>query len=159
VVPPAGSLPLLRWARGPLSVPYRPGTLAYKLQVKTRRRACIRTLPHALWLWTLPPYRGGLWRYHVPHDFGPRLPAREGSSAVTCHMALNPASLLRRAPVLPHAPWLRTLPTCSGELLCGHVSRDPQKVAGLKDKERLSWPTYAARLVCFQGAPTCLQDV
>jgi hypothetical protein len=30
LAPPVGSLPLLRWARVPLSVPCRPGTPAYK---------------------------------------------------------------------------------------------------------------------------------
>jgi hypothetical protein len=36
VGPTTGSPPLLRWARGPLSVPCRPGTPAYKFQVKTK---------------------------------------------------------------------------------------------------------------------------
>jgi hypothetical protein len=40
LAPPAGSLPLPRWARGPLSVPCRPGTPAYKFQVKTKGEAC-----------------------------------------------------------------------------------------------------------------------
>jgi hypothetical protein len=40
LAPPAGSLHLLRWARGPLSVPCRPGTPAYKFQVKTKGEAC-----------------------------------------------------------------------------------------------------------------------
>jgi hypothetical protein len=43
-----------------LSVPCRPGTPAYKLQAKIRRRACICTLPCALRLWTPSPCSGGL---------------------------------------------------------------------------------------------------
>jgi hypothetical protein len=98
------------------------GTPAYKLQSKTRRRACICALPCALWLWTLPPGRGGLRHCHVPHASGPCLSAREGSSAATCHMTLDLASLSRQALVLPCAPWLRTPPPYSGGLRCCHVS-------------------------------------
>jgi hypothetical protein len=50
----------------------------------------------------------------MSHGSGPRLPAREGSGVSTCHTALGPVSLLRRAPTLPRVPWLRTLPPCSG---------------------------------------------
>jgi hypothetical protein len=70
-------------------------------------------LPRALWLRTLPPYRGGLRHCHVPHGFGPRLPAQEGSSAATCLMAPDHASLLRWASTLPHAPQLQTSPPYS----------------------------------------------
>jgi hypothetical protein len=38
-----------------LSVPCRSGTPIYKSQVKTSCRACIHTLPHAIWLRTSPP--------------------------------------------------------------------------------------------------------
>jgi hypothetical protein len=79
-------------------------------------------------LWTLPPYSGGFWCCHRPHGSGPCLPAREGSSAAKCHTALNPAFLFGRAPVLPRAPWLWTLPPCSrgwggGAPVLSHVSR------------------------------------
>jgi hypothetical protein len=40
VGPTTGSLPLPRWARGPLSVPWRPGTPAYKFQVKIEGETC-----------------------------------------------------------------------------------------------------------------------
>jgi hypothetical protein len=135
-----------------------------------------RVLPHVTRLRTPPPCSGGLWYCHVSHSSGPRLLAREGSSVAMCHdfgpasllrrapvlpraprprtlppsTAPDPASLLRRAPVLPRAPRLRTLPPCSGGLQCCHTFRDSQRAAGLKNKERISWPTYAARLACFQ---------
>jgi hypothetical protein len=40
----------------------------------------------------------------------------------TCPAAPDPASLPRRAPVLPRASWLQTLPPGSGGLQCCHVS-------------------------------------
>jgi hypothetical protein len=40
-------------------------------------------LPHVLWLWALPPYRGGLWYNQVSHGSGPHLPTEEGSGAAT----------------------------------------------------------------------------
>jgi hypothetical protein len=64
------------------------------------------TLPRASRLRTPPPCSGGLRCCHVSHGSGPRLPAQEGSGAVTCHTALDPASLFERALVLPHAPRL-----------------------------------------------------
>jgi hypothetical protein len=98
-----GSLPLLRWARGPLPVPYRPGT------------------PH-----TGFKSKQGAWcdatRYHVSRSSGPCLPALEGSGATMCFVAPDLASLLRRAPVLPRVPWLRTPPLRWGGLQCCHVS-------------------------------------
>jgi hypothetical protein len=45
------------------------------------------TLSRALQLWTLPPYRGGLWRYHMSYGFGSRIPAEVGSGTTTCPMA------------------------------------------------------------------------
>jgi hypothetical protein len=81
LAPPAGSLPPLRWAWGPLSVPCRPGIPAYKLQVNTKSGACI----------------------HVACGTGPSLPANVGFEAAMCSVAPDPASLLGRAPVLPHA--------------------------------------------------------
>jgi hypothetical protein len=95
-----------------MSVPYRLGTFTYKLQGKTRRMACIYTLPRVLQLRTLPPCRGGLRCCHVPPGTGLRLPAQEGSSAAVCHMALDPASVLGRALVLQ----------CVTRLWCYHMS-------------------------------------
>jgi hypothetical protein len=59
---------------------------------------------------------------HVPYDSGPCLPAEAGSSTATCPMALDPASLLERASVLPHVTRLRIPPSCLGGLRCCHVS-------------------------------------
>jgi hypothetical protein len=88
-----------------LSVPYRPGTSAYKPQVKTRgRRASTRShaspapepafllgrasvLPRAPRLWTPPPSSEGLQCCHTSHGSGPRLPAQEGSSTGMCPMS------------------------------------------------------------------------
>jgi hypothetical protein len=131
---PAGSLPLLRWARGPLSVPCKLGTPTYKLQVKTRSGSCI----HA------PP----------PNSTRPYLPAKVGSYVVTCPVAPDPTSLLGRALAFPRVSWLRTLPSrralvppcvprhqtpppCSGGLRRCHVSRSSLWAANLKNKESL----------------------
>jgi hypothetical protein len=121
---PTGSQLLLRWAQGPLLVPCRLDTSAYKLQAKTKRRVCIYALPCALCLRTLPPCRGGLQCYHVPHGSGPRLPTQEGYGAATCHTAPDPASLLGKAPVLPCATQLRNPFLCSGGLRCCHVAHN-----------------------------------
>jgi hypothetical protein len=102
LTPPVGSLSLMRWARGPLSIPYRLGTPAYRLQVKTRSRMCC----------------------HVSSSSELRLPTEEGSSAAICPSALDLASLLMRALVLPHVLWLRTSPPYRGELQCCHVSNN-----------------------------------
>jgi hypothetical protein len=51
------------------SVPCRPGTPTYKIQVKTSSRACIHVLPHALWLrtsWILDGDRTSPTRARVP---------------------------------------------------------------------------------------------
>jgi hypothetical protein len=79
-------------------------------------------LPRVMWLWILPPYSGGLWCYHVSRGSRSCLPTQEGSSAAMSPMTLDPASLLRRAPVLPHVPRHWTLPPWSGGLRRCHVS-------------------------------------
>jgi hypothetical protein len=48
--------------------------------------------------------------YHVSHDSGPHLLTKESSGAVTCPVAPDPAYQLRRAPVPPCVPQLRTPP-------------------------------------------------
>jgi hypothetical protein len=101
------------------------------------------------------PYLGGLWYCHVSHYTKPHLHAREGSGAAMCPVALDPTSLLGRAMVLARAPWLRRSPPCSRELQCCHVSHRSLWATDLKNIERLSWPTYAARLACFHGVPAC----
>jgi hypothetical protein len=88
LAPLARSQPLPRWARWPLSVPYRPGTPVYRLQDKMSTRVCTHTLPHVLQLQTLPPV--GI-----------------GSYAVMCPTALDLTSLPRWASTLPYVLWLR----------------------------------------------------
>jgi hypothetical protein len=123
LAPPAGVQSLPRWAQGPLSVPCRPGTPTYKLQVKTKCKACLHTSPRALQHQTLPRCQGGLRCFHVSRGTGPCLPAREGSSAAMYTAAPGPASLpgglwhyhasygfgpclpARRAPTLSHVLW------------------------------------------------------
>jgi hypothetical protein len=61
-------------------------------------------LPHVTQLQTPPPCSGRLQCYHVQHSSGTRFSAQEGSGAAMWPTTLDPASLLRRAPVLPHAP-------------------------------------------------------
>jgi hypothetical protein len=126
MAPSAGSLPLLRWARGPLSVPCRSGTPAYRLKVKTWRRVRYHKLPHVPQLRTSPLYWRGLRCQHVSTSTGPRLPARVGSGAATCSTVSDPASPLRRAPTPPCVPWVLTPPPRWGGL-------------------------HAARLACFHG--------
>jgi hypothetical protein len=58
-------------------------------------------LPRAPRLWTLSLCSGGLQCCHMSHDSGPCLPIEAGSGAAMCPMAPDPASLLRRAPMLP----------------------------------------------------------
>jgi hypothetical protein len=99
LAPPAGSQPLPRWARGPLSVPCKPGTPTYTLKSKTRNNTYC----------------------HMPRSSGPCLAAREGSSAATCSVASDPASMLGRVPVLSCVPWLWTLPPCLEGLQRCHV--------------------------------------
>jgi hypothetical protein len=105
-----GLQPLPRWARGPLSVPCKPGTPTYKLQIETESGACIHVSPCALQYRTLRLCRGGLWGYHVSHDTRPCPPTREGSGATMCTVALDPASLQGRAPAPPCVLRLQTLP-------------------------------------------------
>jgi hypothetical protein len=122
-----------------LSVPYGSGTRAYRLQDKTRSRACIHTLPCLLQLWTSPPCQGGLWHCHTFYGAGPRLPAEVGSSAAVCPMASDPASWPGRILVLPR-------------ILRFPMGHGPQIY-----KESLGWPSYAARYACFQGATACFR--
>jgi hypothetical protein len=42
LAPATSSLPLLRWAQEPLSIPCKLGTPAYKLQVKTKDKVDVR---------------------------------------------------------------------------------------------------------------------
>jgi hypothetical protein len=84
LAPPTGLQPLSRWIRGPLSVPYKPGTRTYKLQVKIGSEVCTHAPPHVLQYQTLPPSQGGLCSCHVSSGSGSHLPDRKGSGAMTC---------------------------------------------------------------------------
>jgi hypothetical protein len=95
---------------------------------------------------------------HMPYNVRSYLTTREGSGAITCPAALYPVSLLTRAPALSRVPWLRILPPCSGGLWRCHVSRISLCTADLKNKERVRWPTYAARLTCLQGMTARYRD-
>jgi hypothetical protein len=103
LAPSVGSQPPSRWARGPLLVPYKPGTPAYRLQIKTRSRTCIHALPCVLQLRTSPP-------------------ADVGSGATTCPAAPNLTSVSRWALALPHVLYLRASPPSQGGLRHCYVS-------------------------------------
>jgi hypothetical protein len=103
-----------------LSIPYKLGTLAYKLEAKAGSRACDHTLPRISQGWARPPHSGGLRWCHTSRGSGPYLPAREGSGTTTRLMAPNHASLSRRAPELPSASRLWTPPPHSAWLRCLH---------------------------------------
>jgi hypothetical protein len=171
-----------------LSIPCRPGTPTYKLQIKTKSGACIHVPPCAIRYWTLPPCQGGLWccrmscgsgpclpaiegsgAAHVSRGSRPRLPASKCSGVIMCTMALDPAILLGRAPMLPCALRLRTLPprwevsgasikkNLSGLLMqlgphvskaCVHVSKMPnvRAIMGMQDVRKGS---------AFNACKTC----
>jgi hypothetical protein len=109
-------------------------------------------LPRASQLWTPPPCSRGLRRCHVSRGSGPHLPAHDGSDAVTCPVALNPASLVERALVLSCASRLpsregSSINTCPvapvpafqpGALQRCHTSYSPLWAMDLKHKEKPS---------------------
>jgi hypothetical protein len=87
------------------------------------------------------PVRRGLRCCHVSHGSGPHLPARESSDAATCSTAPDPASLLGSG---------------GGGLRRCHVSRDPQRAADLKNKERLSCNHWRSQVSANLGSsPPC----
>jgi hypothetical protein len=116
-------------------------------------------------------------RRHVPCSTVLYLPAKVGSSAAMCSVALDPASLLGRVPVLPYVLWLRTrlsdregfgatacpMAPDSTSLSRGvrrcHVSYSFMWTVCLKHKEKPSWPANVVRLTCFQSMHTCFQGV
>jgi hypothetical protein len=122
VAPPAGLLPLLSLAWGPLSVPCKLGTLMYKHETKVKGRTRYRVLTRVLCLRRLPPRWGGLRRYHVSCGPRPSPPAGVGSGADMCQVALEAASQLGWAPVLQRVLRPRILPPCWGGLRHHHVS-------------------------------------
>jgi hypothetical protein len=65
------------------------------------------------WLWTLPPYWGGLQCCHVSHSSRPYLPNKKGSGAVAC-------------PMIPYGLWASTIKKGLAHLpmqLGSHVSK------------------------------------
>jgi hypothetical protein len=115
-----------------MMVPCTPGTPAYKLQVKTRSKACIHALPRVLRPQTSPPYLGGLRCYHVSHGPGPQLLAEMRSGAATCPSAPDLTSQPRWTPVLSRVPWLWALPPRGGAPV---LPRDPRPPAGCGSQE------------------------
>jgi hypothetical protein len=103
LVPPAGSQPPLRWARGHCQYPVN--RVPSCTGSKSRERAG-RASAHS----------------HMACSSGSRLLARECSSAAMCPMVPDPASQLGRTLVQPHVLWLRTPPLSTDGLQCCHVS-------------------------------------
>jgi hypothetical protein len=99
----AGSQPLPTWARGPLSVPYKPDTLTYRLQAGKGQGMCPRATT-------------------CPVASEPASLLREGSDVVMCPKALDPVSRPRKALVLPRVTRLQTPPHHPGELQHYHAS-------------------------------------
>jgi hypothetical protein len=133
LAPPVGLLSLLRWARGPQSVPCTLGTPAHHLQVESRGRVYIHELSHVLRLRILPP-------------------CIDGSGATTRPAAPNPTSLLGRALALLYVPLLWSSPPCSEGLRCWHASRDTLWVV---NKEILRHKRRAERLAHYRGVSAC----
>jgi hypothetical protein len=106
-LPLAGPKPPME-SLGTMSVPYRTGSPTYKVQVETRGRVCIHTLPHVLQLQTIPPWLGGIWCCHVAHGFRPCLHTQEGSSIATSPVAPDLTPPQWWAPLLSHGTFLRT---------------------------------------------------
>jgi hypothetical protein len=105
---------------------------------------------------------------HVARNSISRLLAQEGTGAVTCSTALNPATQYGRAPVLPRVPQLQTPPPSSGGLWCFCVSRGsgscllmqegsgaatcPMKFSGLwAMRINIINLGHAARTACYHG--------
>jgi hypothetical protein len=116
--PPIGSFP-----HHHLPVPCRPGTLVYKIQVKTKSGTCNHAPPRVSQHRNMPPNRGGIRGCHMSSGSGaPPPPEREGSGATMCTIASDPLGELRcatcpeasdpaslrgglRAPVMPVIPY------------------------------------------------------
>jgi hypothetical protein len=127
-----------------MSVPYRPGTP--RTGMKTRQ-----AVEHAT------------TSRHVSLSSGPRLPVEVDSGATTRLMALNPTSMLRRAPVLSCVSQLQTSPPCRGGLRCYHASygSGPRLPVG-----ECSSTAMCLTVLCGsqgtrikEGTPACFQGV
>jgi hypothetical protein len=129
-------IPKERFNRAPLSVPCRPGTPAYRLESKTRKMYC-----------------------HMPYIIGSYHRAREGTNAATCHMALDPASLLARAPVLPRVMRLWILPPYLRGLWCCHVSRGYRSCHPTQEGSSAAMSPTALALASLLGRAPVLPHV
>jgi hypothetical protein len=109
-------------------------------------------LPRGPWPRASSPCYVELRRCHAFLSSGPHLPAEVGSSAITCSLAPDLASLPRWALALPRGPGL-TSPR--EELRCCHVPHDPQWAVDHRNKEGPSCPKHAAGLACVQSTATC----
>jgi hypothetical protein len=132
LAPPAGSLPLLRWASGPLRYPADWVPLHIRL----------KSSPMAP---DTAPGTGGLRHHHVSH--GTELTPREGG--LLCHHVSSgsrPTSRCERALALPRVLWHRAhLPTEEGSCvaMCPTVPDPAPGTGGL-------WCRY----VCCGTSPT-----
>jgi hypothetical protein len=103
-------------------------------------------LPCVPWFRTLPPSSGGLWCSRMFCGSGLRHSARTGSSAATCPVAPDPASLCGRFLMLSYVLRLSagcglceqiiiTLATLPGRALLRHVRVLPRQIVimGLQD--------------------------
>jgi hypothetical protein len=105
-------------------------------------------------LWILPPCSGGLRRCHVSRGARSCVPAQDGSDAVMCPTALDPASLLRRALALPHVPRLWIMPPCLGGLRRCHVSRGSKSCfPALEGSGATTCPTAPGLASLLERAP------
>jgi hypothetical protein len=89
-------------------------------------------LPRVLWSQTSSPFGGELQRCHVSLSSRHRFPVEVGSGASMCPMAPGSTSPM-------------------GEIRCCHIYHGPQQAMDHMNKEKLSYPSHAARLACFQG--------
>jgi hypothetical protein len=153
-----------------LSVPCRPDTSHIRLSLRQGARCtviCPTTPDSASMLGrdsmllrvqqhrTSPPCLGGLRCYHVPHGSGSRLPTQEGSDAVTCSTAPDPASLLRRASVLPRVLRHWTLPPYSGGLRCCCVPHGSEpRLPAREGFDTVTCPTAPDTASLLRRAPT-----
>jgi hypothetical protein len=122
LAPPVGSLPLSRWARGPLLVPYRPGTPHTSSKSKRRARRALKRA-HVSITSGYATRHGQLRCHHTFRGTSSRLLAQGSSGATTCLVAPAPKSRHRAAQVLPRIPWRHLPPPGIVQLQSHHVYR------------------------------------
>jgi hypothetical protein len=138
-----------------LSVPYRLGTLTYKLQVKTRGRTCIPAPSRILQHRTKPPCLGELRHCRVSNGSGLHLPICEISDAAT-HPA---ASYITGCGLQCHRVSHGSEPHLSARE-GSNADMHPMALCGswTVNKEMLSYNGHAARLAHYRDVyKTCGQ--